>query len=194
MSNMIISISGKPGSGKSSVAQAIAEHFGLERFYMGQLWREKSREKGLTLLEGEIQGESDETVDKEIDEYQRKLGQTRDNFVIEGRTSFYFIPHSYKIYLDVDVKEGAKRIWHDLKVNKHERNEDKDLDTIEKVELSVRRRIQSYALRYKKFYNIQNADDPKHYDYVLDTTRLGKEEVIRQVIEHIQNNVVRDKK
>lgn len=153
---------------------------------MGKLWREKSRAKGLTLLEGEIQGESDKTIDNEIDEYQRELGQTKDNFVIEGRTSFYFIPHSFKIYLDVDLSEGAKRIWSDVQKNPHERNEDRDLDSLEKVEQSNARRIKSYALRYKKFYGIENIDDPKHYDYYLDTTGLSFAEVKEAVFQAIR--------
>jgi cytidylate kinase len=38
---MIISLSGAPGSGKSTVAKKLAEELGWERYYMGGLRREK---------------------------------------------------------------------------------------------------------------------------------------------------------
>ncbi|MBU0706988.1 cytidylate kinase family protein [Patescibacteria group bacterium] len=186
---MIISISGKPGSGKSSVAKAIAKEFGLERYYMGRLWREKAREKGLTLVEGLIEGETDSVTDKEIDDYQIKLGQTKDDFVIEGRTSFHFIPQSYKIYLDVEPEEGAKRIWGDLQKNADKRNEAQQLNSVDDVIKSVARRIKSSQIRYRKYYNI-DVFDPKNYDFYLDTTKIDKPGVIKKVIEQIKKDVV----
>ncbi|NCN22588.1 hypothetical protein GW934_03820, partial [Candidatus Falkowbacteria bacterium] len=72
----------------------------------------------------------------EVDEYQKKLGETEDNFIIEGRTSWYFIPNSLKIYLDVSLEEGAKRIFLSLKA-KNERNEASGLKSLEDVKASV---------------------------------------------------------
>ena len=108
---MIISLSGAEGAGKSTIAKMLAAKLGWPRYYMGRIWREKAQEKGLTLVEYQKMGETDPSIDREIDEYQKKLGETLDNFVIEGRTSWYFIPHSFKIFLDVSPEEGAKRIF-----------------------------------------------------------------------------------
>ena len=98
---MIISLSGAPGSGKSTVAQMLADKLSWPRYYMGGLRREAAKKRGLSLAEYNKLGETDIKTDKEVDEYQRELGEKEDNFVIEGRTSWYFIPHSLKIYLDV---------------------------------------------------------------------------------------------
>ena len=77
--------------------------------------REKAKQRGLTLAEYNQLGEIDPETDKEVDQYQRELGEKKDNFIIDGRTSWYFIPHSFKIYIDVEAQEGAKRIFKSLK-------------------------------------------------------------------------------
>lgn len=187
---MIISINGKPGSGKSSVAQAIADEFGYKRYYIGGMRRELARKKGITLEEFNKLGETDFSTDREVDEYQKKLGQTEDNFVIEGRTSYFLIPHSYKIFLDVDLEEGAKRIWLDLKSHPEKRNEMADPKNLAEVVANVKNRMASDQRRYKKYYNRSDTHDSSNYDYVLDTTNIGKDEVINKVIEHLRTHVV----
>ena len=127
---MIISISGDPGSGKSTIAKMLSEKLGMKRYYMGGILREQAKKRNMTLEDYYALGESDETIDKNLDNYQKKLGETEDNFIIEGRTSFYFIPHSLKIYIAVDEKVGAERIWKELQ-KKNERNEADNLTSIE---------------------------------------------------------------
>ncbi|MDD5566892.1 MAG: cytidylate kinase family protein [Patescibacteria group bacterium] len=187
---MIISISGKPGSGKSSVAEAIAREFGLKRYYIGGLRREMARQRGLTLEDLNRLGEREDFTDREVDEYQKKLGETEDNFVIEGRTSFFLIPRSYKIFLDIEVEEGAKRIWKDLQIHPEKRNEMANPKGLADVIASVKNRMASDERRYRKYYNKSDIFNPKNYDYILDTTKIGKEEEIKIVIEHIKKNVV----
>lgn len=58
-----------------------------------------SAKRGMTLAEYNKLGETDPSTDIEVDEYQKKLGETEDNFIIEGRTSWHFIPHSLKFLL-----------------------------------------------------------------------------------------------
>jgi len=176
---MIISINGAEGAGKSTIAKMLAAKLGWPRYYMGRIWREKAKEKNLTLVEYQKIGETDPSIDLEIDEYQKKLGETMDNFVIEGRTSWYFIPHSFKFFLDVSPEEGAKRIFSDLQKNSS-RNEDNGLKTVQDVLNSVKIRRESNNLRYAKYFNI-DVYDKGHYDYVLDTTNLNAEQVFAEV-------------
>jgi predicted cytidylate kinase len=178
---MIISFSGAAGSGKSTIAKKLANELNWPRYYIGGIRREKAKEKGLTLAEYNKLGENDFSTDKEVDEYQKELGEKEDNFIIEGRTSWYFIPHSLKIYLDVSPEEGARRVYSQLQKNKeNNRNEDDDLNSFENVLQSMQKRKESDRERYKKYYNfdVYNQD---HYDYVLDTTKLNEKEVYKRV-------------
>ncbi len=184
---MIISLGGAQGSGKSTIAEKLAAELGWPRYYVGGLRREAAKERGLTLAEYNKLGEDDPKTDFEVDEYQKKLGETQDNFVIEGRTSWFFIPHSLKIYLDVDLDEGARRIFSHLQ-QKNDRNEDIDLSSLEDVKASNARRLASDKLRYQKYYGV-NVNDKSHYDFYLDTTNLSPDEVLQKVLAFVQERL-----
>ncbi|MFA5248445.1 MAG: (d)CMP kinase [Patescibacteria group bacterium] len=182
---MIISISGAEGAGKSTIAKMLATKLGWPRYYIGGIRREKAKERGLTLEEYNKLGETDPSTDIEVDEYQQKLGETQDNFIIEGRTSWHFISHSFKIFLDVSLGEGAKRIWNDLQKDSS-RNEGKNLKSYEDVLESLKSRRQCDKMRYAKYFNI-DVFNKSHYDFVLDTTNLNVEEVFKKVSSAIEN-------
>ena len=71
---------------------------------------------------------------------------------------------------------------------KNERNEDKNLDSIESVKVSMRKRLTSDSLRYKKYYNI-DVNDFSHYDFYLDTTNLSREQVFSKVYEAVKKQL-----
>ncbi|MFA5754082.1 MAG: cytidylate kinase family protein [Patescibacteria group bacterium] len=187
---MIISFSGSIGSGKSTIAERLSKELGWPRYYMGGLRREAAQRRGLTLAEYNKLGENDSQTDFEVDEYQKKLGEEHDNFIIEGRTSWYFIPHSLKIYLDVQEDEGIKRVFGHLQ-QKNERNEDKDLNSFEDVKESARQRFASDRLRYQKYYGI-DVNDKSHFDFCLDTTNLNPDQAYQAVYDYVSANL--DKK
>ena len=116
-----------------------------------------------------------------------ELGKKEDNFVIEGRTSWYFIPQSIKIYLDVSLEEGARRIFNNLQLN-NDRNEGNNLNTLDDVLASNKQRYESDHLRYQKYYNI-DVYDPKNYDFYLDTTNIKPEAVFEAVYAFVENNL-----
>ena len=186
---MIISISGRPGSGKSTAGEFLAQALGYRRYYMGGLRREMAKERGISLAELNRLGETDIFTDRDVDEYQRKLGETEDNFVIEGRTSFYFIPKSYKIFLDCLITEGARRIWRQIETEGNKRNEDDRVKSVADMEASLRERFASDQKRYKKYYGI-DVYDLSHYDLVIDTTHLNQDEVNQCLLEEIKKHVV----
>lgn len=182
---MIISINGNNGSGKSTCAKRIAEKLNWPYYGMGNLRRQKAKALGLSLEEYNELGEKNPVTDLEVDEYQAKLGQEQDNFIIDGRTSWHFIPHSLKIFLNVDELEGAKRIFHSLQKT-NDRNEGKGLNSVEDVLESSRKRKKSDDYRYMKYFSI-DVYDLKNYDFVIDTTDLSKDEVFETIMDYINS-------
>jgi len=182
---MIISISGKPGSGKTTLANNLAKKLKMKEYYMGKIRREMAKERGITLNELDKLGEKSGFSDIPIEEYIKKLGKEKDNFIIQSRTAFHFIPASIKIFLDVNLEEGARRIIEEQKKSNKARNEDlyKDLKDAKK---KIRERIKSDIKRYKKYYKIEPYDI-KNYDFVLDTTKLTIPEVAEKVLEYIKS-------
>ncbi|MFH0952577.1 MAG: cytidylate kinase family protein [Patescibacteria group bacterium] len=171
---MIITISGLPGSGKSTIATRLAKKLGWQQYYMGRLWRELARERKMTLPELQAQAEKDPSIDKMVDEKVRQLGKS-DKIIIESRTAYHFIPDSFKIFLKVSADEGARRIFKDIQQS-NKRNEGEDLNTVEDVKHSNEQRMASDNRRYQKYYGIDVFDE-KRFDFVLDTTKLDPDQV-----------------
>lgn len=179
---MIISISGNAGSGKSTVAEMVAEKLGFENIYIGGIRREMARKRGMTLAEYNTYGETHPETDMEVEKYQAELGKTQDNFVIQGRVSYHFIPHSIKIFLDVDIDEGTKRIWEDLQHQPEKRNEG-NINSPKELKKSLIERQKSDTLRYKKYYKL-DAYNTDNYDIVIDTSHMTPDEVVSAIITH----------
>ncbi|HPD07829.1 cytidylate kinase family protein [Patescibacteria group bacterium] len=188
---MIISFAGWPGSGKSTIAKRIATELGWPYYSMGQLRREAAKRRGMTLEEYNKLAMSDISTDLEVDEYQTKLGQEQDNFVIDGRTSWHFIPQSYKIFLNVDPRVGAERIFQELQQG-GDRNEGHNLTTVEAVLNSNYERVQNDRKRYQKYFGI-DVYDLANYDEIVDTTNLTIEEVVAKVRSLIKQRLAQDK-
>ena len=177
---MIITIAGYPGSGKSTVGKILAEKLGYNRYSMGDLQRNLAKEHGMTLQEWQTHEEGDDKYDRELDENQRQLGLNEDNFIVDGRLSWHFIPHSLKIFLNVDPREGAKRIFDHAK--KGDRPNENPYHSIEQVMEQAKARVASENKRYMDYHGV-HWDDKEKFDLVIDTTNIGPEEVATQIID-----------
>lgn len=168
---MIITISGLPGSGKSTIGKRLAKQLGYRFYSMGDLRGKMAMERNMSIDQLNKLGESEEWTDQEVDEYQKKLGQTEDNFVIDGRLSWHFIPQSFKVFLTVNVEEGARRIF------KRQRPDESPVKSVEEMAAQIRARIASDNTRYQKWYGVQ-FDDPKNYNITIDTTAISPKQVV----------------
>jgi cytidylate kinase len=185
---MIITFNGDHGSGKSTIAKKIAEEIDYPRYYMGQIFRDLAKKRNLTLIEYLKLGETDSSIDKDVDDRIVELAKEKKDFVIESRTAWHFIPESLKIFLKVDEAEGVKRMFRHLKKSDDRDNEDKRLKTLQDVLQSNRKRKSADDKRYKKYYGI-DGNDMNNYDLVLDTTNLSIDEVFQKILLFIQNKM-----
>ena len=180
---MIITISGMPGSGKSTVAKILARKLRMKRYYMGGIRREMARKMGLTIDELNKLGEKDPASDEKVDSYVKKLAK-KDNIIVESRTAFHFIPQSAKIFLDVDLPEAARRIAKDLKKSSR-RNETRYKNAAQALR-GLRRRIASDRKRFKKYYGIDCYDREK-YDLLIDTTNVQAMRVAESISKYVKS-------
>ena len=97
---MIITISGKAGSGKSTAAKELAKKLKLKHYSIGDLMRQIAKEKNMSLNELSKSAEKDKSIDLALDKKQIELRDKTD-FVIDGRLTAYFIPYAnLKVFLE----------------------------------------------------------------------------------------------
>jgi len=180
---MIITINGTPGSGKSTVARWLAEKMKMKHYAMGDLRRKMALERGMTIDELNKLGEKEAWTDKEADNYQIKLAKNEDNFIIEGRVSWHFMPKSIKIFLRADLEKAAERIFREKR--KSERKYKNAADVLKEL----KERMKSDEKRYKKYYGINGVYDIKNYDLVIDTTNMTIEEEEKAVENAVKNQL-----
>ncbi len=185
---MIVTINGDHGSGKNTISKRVAEALGYDHYVAGDIFRQIAKDKKMTLVELTELMTKDDSIDREVDSRAAKIGEEGDEFVIVGRTAWHFISHSVKIFLKVDEKEGARRMFNHLKGENSagRENEDKDLESEEKIIESNRKRKKTDAGRYQEYYSVDIWDE-SNYDFILDTTNLSIEEVTEKVLEFIKN-------
>lgn len=171
----IITISGKPGSGKSSTADKVAELLSYTRHSSGDMVRNILQREGLTLKEYNEKAIGDHSLDTKIDEYLRNLRNKKD-VVIDSRLGFYWIPESFKVYLDLDIQVATARIYKDAVNNKMRLKSGETVTSLDLVAEQVKKRMETEQNRFKELYSI----DPynrAHFDLVVDTSRHSPETV-----------------
>ena len=184
---MIITLNGEEGSGKTTVTKRLADALSYKFFYTGQIFRDLAKKRDLTVGEYSILGETDVTVDKEIDDYVVDLSKKNDDFIIDSRMAWHFIPNSIKIYLKVDREVGAQRVYENLQ-EKNDRNEVRNNLTPEQLMNKMLERKNSDSKRYLMYYGT-DIHDLKNYDFVLDTSNLNRDQVFDKIMIFIKSKM-----
>ncbi|KTG28012.1 (d)CMP kinase [Haloferax profundi] len=163
---MLLTVSGPPGSGKSTTAAALADAFDLEHISGGDIFRELAAERDMTAVEFNKLAEEDDQIDRDLDRRLRTIALERDDVLLESRLAGWLAGDAadLRFWLDAPVDVRAARIAD---------REDKPAD-VAREETTTREA--SEALRYEEYYDI-DITDLSIYDIALNTARWGPEEV-----------------
>lgn len=176
----IITIAGRPGSGKSTTAKAVAAELGFMHFSTGDMFRAIAKEQGLDVLQANLSAEQNAKIDFLVDDRQREIGERDDEVVIDARIAWHFIPQSFKVFLDLDLTIAAERILRNMDDARLE-SEHVHRDPVEYAGL-LQKRLDSESRRYKALYDI-DIFDMKNYDLVIDTGKNSIPGVVTAVVE-----------
>ncbi len=164
---MLLTVSGPPGSGKSTTAAGLAEAFDLEHISGGDIFRELAAERGYTAVEFNKLAEEDEQIDRDLDRRLYQIAAERDDVVLESRLSGWLAGDQadLRFWLSAPTAVRARRIA--------EREE----KPVELAREETIEREHSEAKRYSAYYNI-DIDDLSIYDVVLNTARWDPQGIL----------------
>ncbi len=175
----IITIAGRPGSGKSTTAKAVAQKLGYEHFSSGDLFREMVHSLGLDLASGSLHAEQNSQIDLAVDQKLRDIGESSEKLVIDSRMAWHWMPQSFRVFLDLDSAVAAKRIINEM--DEERRRVEKIGEDASHYATQLDERLASEARRYATLYGV-NPYVRDHYDLVINTEHVSPNEAAEQVV------------
>jgi cytidylate kinase len=169
---MLITISGLPGSGKTTVARLLSHRLSVPHIYAGDLYRKEAVQRGLTLEQFNELTERDHSVDRALDDKMADYAR-RGGVVLEGRLAGF-----------VAVQEGvdALKVWltasDEVRAHRVAQREEGDADAVLQEN---RARHQSDAKRYKSIYGF-DLNDISIYDLVLNSDNDGPDALAETIL------------
>lgn len=179
---MIVTISGRPGSGKSVVASRVADALGFHHVSAGDFMREMATERGQSILELSRSAEERDSIDREIDARTVRFAEESDDFVMDARLGWHFIPDSIKVFLEVVPETAARRIYEARRGSEHENV------TMEETLRAIESRTESERKRYLTYYGLDYTDHAQ-FDLVVDTSDKTVEEVVGEILEQVRSGL-----
>ena len=178
---MHITITGKLGSGKSTVAKKLVELYGFEIFSTGAILRAAAAERGMDVLElnKELSAklDSDRSMDDLIDNTTIRVAAERkdDKLIFDSRMAWHFVPDSFKVFVTVAPCVAAERVMKDPRPG--EPAEDVDelcAELVERSKVEQSRFMQLYGVDYYDYNN---------FNLVVDSSRRTPDEIVALIWE-----------
>ena len=177
---VLITISGHPGSGTSTLVKLLSEARGWSSLNGGELFRQEAKRRDMSLAEFGQLCKQNLDVDRELDLLLKDEMLRNDEdapSIVESRLAGWWayqlnlnIP---RIWLNVDERERAKRV---------QAREGGEIDDI--LDAS-RKRASVDAERFLELYNLL-PEQKEPYTHILDATSLNPQEVLAQVLEIVE--------
>jgi cytidylate kinase len=171
-----ITISGLPGTGKTTVARLLQQRLGLRYVYSGEIFRQHALKHHMSLEDFGKYCESHREIDEELDRYQLEILR-EGNVILEGRLSGWLAYQNHipaiKVLLQADLQIRADRIVQ------------REQGDVEKRKQEILKREKSEASRYKSYYGV-DISDTSIYDLIIDAGNKTAEQVLEVILVHLK--------
>jgi len=176
---MHISLAGRLGSGKSTVARLLKSNHGFEVYSTGAIHREIALKRNVSTLEMNRLLTKDLSIDNEIDDAVTKISIEKKNetIVFDSRMAWKFAVNSYKVFINVDPYVAASRVMANPRGNEEVYND------IEEAKAKLIKRSKMENERFKDIYGVDNFDYA-NYDLVIDSTFASPDDMAAIIYEN----------
>lgn len=178
---MNVTITGNLGAGKTSVCNELKK-MGYDVISGGDIYRTYAQEHGITIVELNEMAKTDRSVDIQIDERTKKLGTEVDHTIFDSRMAWHFVPDALNIFLAVDAKTAAKRVYADKLRKGEEKYSDLDCKYTEQ---ELQKRAELERERFIEMYGVDYFDQ-SHYDVIINTEKLTPREVAKEIDQSVK--------
>lgn len=170
---MLITLSGLPGSGTSTVARAVAAELELDHLDGGTVFRTVAAEQGVSLAAYAAMAEHDEQIDRALDDRLTDRARQGD-VLLESRLAGWLATRAgldaLRIWIRCDEVERARRVG------------GRDGHDAEAALAHNRQRETSERARYLGYYDI-DLTDLSIYDLVLDSTEATPPDLVAEIVQ-----------
>ena len=178
---MLISITGRLGSGKSTICGILNKEYGFEIFSTGTINREFARSLGITTLELNERLKTDPGLDKQIDGTVTRLSIEKkdEKLIFDSRMAWHFAKNTFKIFLTIEPMEAAVRVM---------KNQRGCEEHYENVDEACAKLIERSRVERDRFVDIYGVDyyDYNNFNIVIDTTSRTPDEVVALIMENLE--------
>lgn len=161
---MHITITGKTGSGKTTISTLIRDKLGYERYSTGEYQREIAKKLGVTMVEMNEIMNGNSSYDHMIDTTVERISIERadDKLIFDSRMAWHFAVKSFKIFVSIDPNIAGERVFRSPRAEEPYRSAEEAAE-----QLVVRSNAEN--LRFRSMYGVDNYDYA-NYDLILDTS------------------------
>ena len=169
----ILTVSGKPGSGTSTLVDLLSEYRGWNSVNGGDIFRKEAESRNLSVEDFSRLCKKDFEVDRSLDDTLRELiSSSNGPSIVESRLSGWWAHlaeiNCLRIWVEVSDEERARRIQY------------REGGDYEDVLQSSQRRNYDDMERYQELYGI-DLDDMSPYNMIIDADSLEASEVFELV-------------
>ena len=176
---LIMTVSGKPGSGTSTLVDLLCKNRGLNSVNGGDIFRQEAQRRKLSVEDFSRLCKEDFEVDRSLDDALKEMISSKEGpSIVESRLSGWWAYLAsidcLRIWIEVSDEERARRI-----LSREGGNFD---DVLE----SSQRRNSDDMERYQEIYGI-DLDDMSPYNMIIDADNLDALEVLEMVQRELED-------
>ncbi len=179
---MHITISGRLGSGKSTVCRILSGEYGYEIYSTGTIHRRIAAEKGISALEMNHLMATDLSFDHMIDDAVTRISREQKDrtLIFDSRMAWHFACDSFKVFMHIDPAIAARRVMGD------DRGEVEKYTDADDARRQLLERAMAENTRYKRIYGADNLDY-RNFDLVIDSATISPDEVARHILDEFES-------